>query len=313
MKRFIVPLLVIVAAYALLPRLFTADSTNSILLWLPLVLTVALGEFLVVVAGGIDISVGSIMGFSSMTVGIVFKANPSMPLPLAILVAVVCGLILGLINGALVARAKLPPLIVTIGTLATFRGLAFLIAKGETITGSYVPDSFTKLSNHGIPLGEVTLNWLAITSILCTAAFLWFTTNTALGRSIFAFGGQPEGALRRGIAATRIQTTVYALSGAMAGLGGAMYLSRFGQAQPGSAGSGFELTVIATVAIAGTKLTGGAGSIGKLVVAAIGVSALNVALSIQGISDDWQTLVYGSVLLVMVCADSFRRRSEVVV
>lgn len=311
--RLILGIVALVIAKIVAPRLFEPESINSILLWLPLILTVALGEFLVVVAGGIDISVGAILGFTAMTVGVTLKAKPDLPVPLAFLFAVLIGLALGSINGLLVAKAKLPPLIVTIGTLATYRGLAFLVAGGQTITASSIPDSLLGLSNHGLPLGSVTVSFLAIISLLVLGAIGWFATNHPSGRAIFAYGGQPEGAIRRGISRSGVQLLVFSLCGALSGLAGAMYLARFGQVQPGSAGVGFELTVIATVAIAGTKLTGGAGSILALTFSAIFVSALNVGLSTLGINEDWQMLLYGLVLLVMVCADGYRRRKEVLV
>jgi rhamnose transport system permease protein len=280
------------------------------LLLLPLILTVALGEFVVIVGGGIDVSVGSILGCSAMSCGVLLKAKPDIPLPICFLVGAGCGLVLGLINGVLIAKAKLPALIVTIGTLASVRGFAFLIGRGETITGSSVPDSLTALSNHGLPIGSVTLSWLTILCLILTLATMWCLRFVPLGRAIFAFGGQPEAAVRRGISPVVVQFCVYSFAGLMSGIAGVMYIARYGQVQPGTAGSGFELTVIATVAIAGTKLTGGGGQISNVVLAAILMAALTVALSTLGIDTNWQMLVYGLVLLVMVCGDGYRRRKE---
>lgn len=308
--RLALVILILTSAYLASPQLFTGDSLNSILLLLPLILTVGLGEFVVVISGGIDISVGSILGCSAMTCGVVLKAKPDLPLPLCFLIGAGCGLLLGLVNGVLVAKAKLPPLIVTIGTLATFRGFAFLIGRGETVTGSSVPDALMRLSNRGLPIGSVTLSWLAILCILLTIATAWFLKFRPLGRAIFAFGGQPEASTRRGISPSAVQLFVYSFSGLMAGIAGFLYLARFGQVQPGTAGSGFELTVIATVAIAGTKLTGGAGRILNLAFAAFLMATITVTLSTLGIDANWQMLVYGLVLLVMVCGDGYRRRRE---
>ncbi|MCE9559818.1 MAG: ABC transporter permease [Armatimonadetes bacterium] len=310
MKSIGLTALALIGLYFVAPRLFAADSINSILLWLPLILTVALGEFFVVVARGIDISVGSILGCSAMLVGVILRSNAELPLTLAFAAGGVLGLVLGLVNGLLVAAAKLPSLIVTIGTLASFRGLAFLIGKGETITASMVPDRLMQISSRGASLGGVTFTGIAL---LCTSltvfAFL-FVRFVPFGRAIFAFGGQPEAATRRGISGERVQLFVFTLSGFLAGIAGVIYLSRFGQVQPGAAGSGFELTVIAAVAIAGTKLTGGNGSILKVVLASVIVATLNVALSILGIDTNWQMLVYGIVLLLMVCGDGYRRRAQ---
>ena len=308
--RAAICLALIALVYVVSPRLFTADSLNSVLLWLPLILTVALGEFVVIVAGGIDISVGSILGCSAMSVGVVLKAKPDLPLPICFVVAALCGLVLGLLNGFLVAKAKLPPLIVTIGTLASYRGLAFLIGHGETITGSSVPDALTQLSSRGISVSNLTISWIAILCVVLTGIATWFLRFHTLGRAIFAVGGQPEAAVRRGISLSTVQLFVFTVSGLMAGIAGAMYVARFGQVQPGTAGSGFELTVIATVAIAGTKLTGGAGSILSVVFAAFVMAAITVSLSTLGIDTNWQMLVYGLVLLIMVCADGYRRKKQ---
>ena len=295
-------------AYFFSPRLFTSETLNSILLWLPLILTLALGELVVVIAGGIDISVGSVLGCSAMSVGVVLKSNPNLPLPLLFLIGAGVGLGLGLINGALVARAKLPPLIVTIGTLASFRGLAFLIGKGESVTGSSIPDTLTKLSSQGVSVGGVTVSWIALQCFVLAIIIWHFLTYWRSGRAIFAVGGQEEAASRRGISTANTYLLAFALSGVLAGVGGVMYLSRFGQAQPGTVGYGFELTVIATVAISGAKLTGGAGKISNLLAAAFIMSAITVSLSTLGIDTNWQLLVYGLVLLIMVCADGLRRK-----
>jgi rhamnose transport system permease protein len=308
--RLAIGIALLISAYFLSPRLFSGDSLNSILLLLPLILTVGLGELLVVISGGIDISVGSILGCSAMSCGVVLKARPDLPLPLCFLVGATSGLLLGIINALFVAKAKLPPLIVTIGTLASFRGLAFLIGRGETVTGSSVPDALTKLSNRGLSLGSVTLSWLAITCLFLTLATAWFLKFRPLGRAIFAFGGQPEASVRRGISPSKVQLFVYSFSGLLAGIAGVMYLARFGQVQPGTAGNGLELTVIATVAIAGAKLTGGVGRVANLVFAAFLMAAITVTLSTLGIDANWQMLVYGLVLLVMVCGDGHRRRKE---
>lgn len=305
--KIIVGIVALVALYFAAPRLFEPASLDSILLWLPLILVVALGQLLVVISGGIDVSVGSILGCSAMTMGVFLKSNPDVSILTMLGLASGVGLLLGLINGALVAYAKLPPLIVTIGTLATFRGLAFLVSQSQTITGSMLPDSLGKLANNGLQLGKVTVSWLALFAFaLALVVGLWLRFSRA-GRGIFAVGSQPEAASRRGLSVPKTQLLVYSISGLLAGAGGMIYASRFGLVHPGTAGRGLELTVIAAVAIAGTKLTGGTGSVAKVTLSGLLLSILTVSLSVFGVPADFQLLLYGLVLLIAVCSDGYIR------
>ncbi|HLO97800.1 MAG TPA: ABC transporter permease [Fimbriimonas sp.] len=309
--KIVASVIAIVGLYFLAPRLFEPQPFNSVMLWFPLILVVALGQLLVVASGGIDVSVGSILGCTAMTLGIVLKTNQEMPLWMMLGLCAAVGSVMGAINGALVAYAKLPPLIVTIGTLATFRGIAFLMGQGQTITGSSLPDSLGKLSNNGPQVRELIFNWLLIAALVLSVVVYVFLKRTAAGRAIYAVGSQPEAANRRGLSVAKTHLLVYTVSGLMAGIGGMIYASRFGMVQPDSAGRGLELTVIAAVAIAGTKLTGGTGSVGRVAVSALLLSLLNVALSVFGVNADFQMLLYGSVLLVAVCADGYARGRKV--
>lgn len=290
------------------PRFFQAGSINSILLWLPLIVIVAMGEMMVIITRGIDISVGSILGFSAVGVGLMVKSNPHLPVWLALAAGLGIGLVLGCFNASLVTWGKLSPLIVTIGTLAAFRGLTFLTSKGNQIDPSMVPDSLTALARTGIHLGLVTISTLLIIALsiaLVTALFLKFTR---LGRNVFAYGGNPDAAYLRGISSNTVNFFVYAVCGALAGLAGAMYLSRFGFASPGSAGQSFELTVIAAVAIGGVKLTGGSGSVFGVLMGCLLLSCINVGLSVLGIDENWQMLSYGLVILIAIVLDATTTR-----
>src|SRR5256885_924543 len=141
----ILVILVCVIAFLKEPRFFDPKSIDSILLWLPLITVVAMGELMVIITRGIDISVGSILGFSGIAVGLLFKSNPHLAISAALVAGLAVGLILGMINASLITWGKLSPLIVTIGTLAAFRGLTFLASKGEQIDSSMIPDSLTSL------------------------------------------------------------------------------------------------------------------------------------------------------------------------
>ena len=292
------------AAGAKEPRFFDPKSIENILLWLPLITVVAMGEMVVIIARGIDISVGSMLGFSAVSVGLILRDHPHLPLFAVFLFGLVIGTVLGLLNGVLVVWGKLSPLIVTIGTLAAYRGLTFLVSRGKEIDSSMVPDSMTSLATSGIHLGRVNLNSLLLAALgiaLLTALFLRYAR---FGRAIFAYGGNPEAAYLRGLSPKGIELFIYALAGGLSGVAGAMYLAKFGFASPVSAGDGFELTVIAAVAIGGVRLTGGSGSVLGVLLGCLLLSCVNVGLSVLGIDTNWQTLSYGIVILAALVVDS---------
>ena len=272
---------------------------------MPLITVVAMGEMAVIVTRGIDISVGSILGFAGIAVGLIFRSNPHFPVGLSFLAGLGVGAALGFVNAALVTWGRLSSLIVTIATLAAFRGLAFLLSKGEQIDSSMIPDSLTSLAGQGIGFGPITVSWLLVLALAVALLIAFIVKFTCLGRNLYAYGGNPEGAYLRGVSPNRVNLTVYTLCGALAGLAGVLYAARFGFVNPGSAGQGFELTVIAAVVIGGVKLTGGSGSVLGVLLGCLLLSCINVALAVLGIDANWQTLAYGLVILVAVCVDGF--------
>lgn len=288
------------------PRFLQPRSIESILLWMPLIVVLAIGQLLVIVTGGIDISVGSILGFSGIGVGLLLKANPSLPVPVAFACGLGIGLVLGFVNAALIVWLRLAPLIATIGTLAAFRGLTFALSKGDQIDGSTLPDGLTGLASTGIPLGGVTVSWLLLIGFAVagvTAVFLRYGT---AGRALFAIGSNAEAARLRGVSISKATFIAYCTCGALAGLAGVMYAARFGFVNPGSAGQNFELTVIAAVAIGGAKLTGGSGTVTGTLLGCLLLSCINVALSTLGIDANWQLLAYGTVILAAIVVDGLR-------
>lgn len=292
------------------PRFLNAQSIESILLWMPLIAVAAVGQMLVVLSGGIDISVGSILGFSGIAVGLVMKANPEIAVPVVFLAGAAVGLALGFVNAAIVAWAKVPPLIVTIGTLAGFRGLTFLVSKGDQIDSSMVPESMTRLANTGVTLLGVTFNWLLVFAIAFALIAAFLLKKSLAGRNLFAFGSNPVAAHFKGISGNAVTLWAYSLCGMAAGIAGAMYAARFGFVNPGTAGQNFELTVIAAVAIGGTKLTGGVGSVFGVMLGCLLLSCINVGLAVLGIDANWQMLAYGVVILVAVVVDGIVGRRQ---
>lgn len=305
--KWAIAAIVLVCLWIGLPGVYEPLSINSILSWMPMILLVALGQMLVILTGGIDVSVGSILGLSAMILGIVVSKNLEMPLAQQFAICLGAGALCGAVNWALISFAKIQPLIATIATLATFRGLAFVAGEGSTITGSMLPDTLLNLSGEGVQLGEVTVSWLLIASVAIALVFSFALKFTSLGRNIYAYGSQPQGSFRRGISERTVLFAAYCASGAMAGLAGGFYASRFGLVHPGTAGYGLELTAIAAVVIGGTKLSGGIGTVGGVVASCAFLAILNVALSVAGIGADWQLFVYGVVLLAALGMDRKRQ------
>lgn len=305
----IVALVLLVAlCYFREPRYLDPRNIDSILLWMPLLLVAAIGQFPVIVARGIDISIGSIVGLSAVSVGLLLKAYPQLPTPVLFLIGGLVGLVLGCINGVLITFGKIPAVVATIGTLTAYRGLTFMVTGGDQIDSSVVPDRLTNLANNGINIGHVTLSWLLVISAVLAILAGLATRYLRLYRNIFAYGSNPDAAYLRGISPKVVQMVCYLASGTLAGVVGTMYLARFGFASPGTAGQSFELVVIAAVAIGGVKITGGSGSIIGVFLGCLLLSCISVALPTLHIDADWQTLIYGATILIALIIDAFSQR-----
>jgi rhamnose transport system permease protein len=304
-------ILVIVGAALRAPRFIEATSINSILLWAPLLIVVGMGQMLVIVTRGIDVSVGSMVGLSAMAAGMFMRSHSGLPLAAGVAVGVSVGAFLGVINASVIAFGRVPAIIATLGTLSAYRGLIFILSKGVQVDSNDLPDALTNWSSKGpVHFGGVTISWLLVVALAAAAATAWFILRTRTGRDVFAMGSHPEAARLRGVPVTRVTFLVYAITGALCGLGGLMYASRFGFVNPGTAGQGLELIVIAAVVIGGVNVTGGSGSVIGVVLGCLLLGSINVALSVLGIDATWQQLVYGVVILAAVVLDTLARRGS---
>jgi rhamnose transport system permease protein len=307
-------LLILVVMFAGIrePRFLQATSIDSILLWVPLLVVVGIGQMMVIVTRGIDVSVGSMVGLCAMVVGMLFRSHPTLALPLGVLAGAAVGLLLGSINGSLIAFARVPPIIATLGTLSAYRGLIFIVSHGVQVDSKDIPDALSRWSAEGpVQIAGVTVPWILVFSLVVCVAGSWFLKRTRPGRDVYAFGSNPEAARLRGVPVVRTAFMVYAITGLLAGLAGVLYVSRFGFVNPSSAGTGFELVVIAAVVIGGTNVVGGSGTVLGVLLGCFLLGAINVALAVLGISETWQQLVYGIVILVAVGVDTFVRRALV--
>ena len=261
----------------------------------------AIGMTAVIILGGIDLSVGSILAFSMMILGWL-SHDCNLPLVVAIVAALLVGALCGWVNGLLVTRARLPAFIATLSMMTIARGLANIITDGRQIVG-YPEwfDSFATFRYFGFLSLTVTL---AVVLVIASWIFLRYR---AAGRGLYAIGGSAEVARLAGLRVRQMTTGVYIASGLLSGLAGIVLASRLDSSQP-SAGLGYELDAIAAVVIGGASLSGGVGGIGGTVVGVLIIGVLHNGLNLTGVSPFIQQVVIGVVIALAVSSDTLRRR-----
>jgi rhamnose transport system permease protein len=282
------------------PRFLSVDNFQDILLNISILAIVALGQTLVILTHGIDLSVSSTIGLVAMMVAFVVKQNPAMPVILAVVLGMALGAVLGMINGLIVAYGKVPPIITTLGTLSIYRGLIFYYSQGTWINSFELPASF-KLLSKGTPLG---LPNMVIIAIVVAIIVFYFLNYTRTGRNIFAVGSNPEAATLAGIRKDRIIFLVYVLSGLAAGLAAVLWASRFESAQTNTA-LGFELQTVAASVVGGVSISGGVGTVPGVILGALLLGIIQNALTIIRISPFWQLAVQGLLILIAIVTDKW--------
>lgn len=292
---------------AVQPHFLSPFNIRSILLWVPLLTVVAMGQMMVIIIRGIDVSVGSTLGFAGIVVGMLFRDHPGFNIYLGTTLAILLGALLGAINGALIAWVKIPPVITTLGTLSTYRGLVFIVSGGRQIDPNHVPTALIRWSQRG-PFGFQYFPWVVVIALAVAVVTYLFLRYSPAGRNVYTLGSNPEAARLRGIPVERTTFMVYTLTGAAAGLAGILYASRFGFVNPGETGVGFELTVIAAVVLGGTSVLGGSGSVVGVVLGCLLLGTINVALAVLGVAATWQLAAYGVVILLTVIIDALLQR-----
>jgi rhamnose transport system permease protein len=297
----IVGLLIVVVGIRA-PVFVSASSLTSVLIDTSFLFMLALAQMAVILTRGIDLSVASNLALTGMVMALFAAAHPDVPMGIVLLLSILCGLTFGAVNGVLVAYVGIPPIVVTLGTLAIFRGLIFLIAGGKWIESSSMSPAFVAFPKT-IFLGVHILLWIAALVIAGFAVFLNFTRT---GRALYAIGGNPVAARYCGIDIQRHQVLVYALAGAVSGLCGSLWVSRYGIAYVDIA-SGYELTVIAACVIGGVSIAGGIGSVSGACLGALFLGVVVNALPVINVSPFWQTAISGAVILAAVIINA---RSE---
>ena len=257
---------------------------------------IAFGMTFVILLGGIDLSVGSVLALSGALMAGMMGGGMS-PVA-ATIVALAAGAAMGLVNGLIVTKGKVAPFIATLGTMTLYRGLTMVYTNGSPMTG--FKSDFISMLGSGYAFGIVPIP-VVITLILFGA--LWFVLKkTVFGRHVYAVGGNPEASKISGVKVDRVQLWVYSLSGLMAALAGAILTSRLNSAQP-TAGAGYELDAIAAVVIGGTSLAGGRGWLIGTLIGAVLLGVLNNGLNLLGVSSFYQQVIKGIIILLAVLID----------
>jgi ribose/xylose/arabinose/galactoside ABC-type transport system permease subunit len=307
----IVILLALVVAFSLAADNFlTVDNLRNILRQYSVPAILAVGQTLVIVSAGIDLSVASTAALSGSVMGVLY-AHEGWPEPLALLMGLAAGFAVGAINGFVITKWRVPDFIATLGAFTAVRGVALLVTDGLPVPdytkaqeGRTVPETVTTLgadSVFGIPL-------IAVVAGVCALIGWFILSRTTLGRSAYAIGGNREAARVSGIRVERVKWSIYVFSGLMAAIAGCMLTGRQGSANA-LMGEGMELQSIAAVVVGGTNLFGGEGTIGGTIIGVLIIGVLNNGLNIMGVADFWQRVVNGSIIVAVVALDQWRRRA----
>ncbi len=270
----------------------------------PLIL-LAIGQMIVILTKCIDLSVAANLALTGMVVALVNIAAPDMPIIVILVIAVLFGACLGMLNGVLVWKLEIPPIVVTLGTMTIFRGTIFLLTEGKWVNSHEMSDNFKAFPRSEI-IGLPVLSWFAIGAVVL---FTIVMTRTTLGRAFYAAGGNPHAATYAGINVGRTQFWAFTISGALAGLTGYLWVSRFAVAYVDVAG-GFELTVVAACVIGGVSIMGGIGTVPGALLGALFLGIIANALPVVNISPFWQMAISGAAIIIAVALNAQANRTK---
>ena len=302
---FVMIMLFSLAVGVVKPQFLTLNSLRIILLLVPLIMIGAMGQMLVIVARHVDLSIGSILGLTAMASGMMFRFHPEIWWQLGFVLSIGIGALLGLLNGLLVTLFRLPAIIVTLGTLNLYRGMTYIMSDAKQIDRQYVPSALKEMSQNSPIFG---IPWIIFMSFGIAVLTYRFAMHTRIGREVFALGSNPTAAPLRGINVTKVTLTVFTISGALSGLAGIMYASRWGFVNPSNTGNGFEFQVIAAVVIGGVSINGGLGTALGTVLGVLLLGCVAAALPLLGIPGTTQNAIYGAVILVALLIDRLVRQ-----
>jgi rhamnose transport system permease protein len=284
------------------PAFVAPDNIAYVLDDTSILFMMALAQMMVILTRGIDLSVASNLALSGMISASLAQNNPDLPVIAYIVLAIACGTLLGLFNGSLISYLGIPPIAMTLGTLAAYRGLIVVYGGGNQVNASEMGDVFQNFPKTPV-MGVTATFWIMVV----VAIAIWvFLGKTRTGRGLYAIGGNPVAARYCGVDIKRQQLLVYVVSGAIAGLCGYLWVARYGVAYSEIA-SGFELTVIAACVIGGVSIAGGVGSVPGTILGAMFFGLIVNALPVMQVTPFWQMAISGAVILAAVIINA---RSE---
>ena len=290
--------LLILVTGILEPRFLEAASLRNLALNASIFAILAAGQTLVLITRNVDLSVGSVLGLAAFMAGDLLSSNPGMPLPLVFVLGMALGAACGLLNGVLTTWGRVPALVVTLGTLYAYRGLAFLWTDARQVNAETLPDAFLNLGTDSV-LGVPFLVLIALVVIVVVGQWL---RDFRAGRELYAIGSNPEGARLAGVRSDRRVLTAFVLAGALAGLGGVLFTARFATVDA-TAGTGYELTVIAATVVGGVAIFGGTGSVYGAALGALLLGTITSSLIVLRVEAFWQQAAIGALLLVAIAFD----------
>jgi ribose transport system permease protein len=275
------------------------SNISQVIRALSFIAIMAVGQSVVIITGGIDLSVGSVLGLSAVVTAVLLNQNFGILPSLA--TGIVVGIVCGILNGLLVTKTKLPPFIATLGMMSVARGLAFALTGGETIRN--LPSEFLIIGQGsllGLPIPIIMMILFAVVTGIMLVRTKW-------GRYVYAIGGNEDAAVYSGVNVDKVKLIVYALCGFSAGLAGVLFTSRFGVGQSTS-GLGYELDVIAAAVIGGISLSGGRGTILGAIIGSLLMGILRNGLVLLNVSAYWQQVAIGIVIILAVVLDRKTKR-----
>jgi ribose transport system permease protein len=303
MIQRLLPFLTLIALFVALsiasPNFLTAINLSSVIRQTAVINVMALGMTMIIVAGGIDLSVGSVLAFGGL-IG-TMALEKGMPIPLGVFIGILAGMFWGFVNGTLITRLRINPFIVTLGTLGIVRGITLIVSNGLPVHN--IPPGFSYLG-EGTMAGVPFVLWILL---ICAVAVHFVLEHTKLGRYAFAIGSNVDAAYYAGVPVAAVTVAVYAAGGMLTGLAGMIEASRLMTGQP-TAGQGYELQAIAAVVIGGGSLRGGEGTVVGTLIGAFIMGLLSNGSDLLGISPYLQQAIIGAVIILAVTVDEMRKR-----
>lgn len=290
--------LLVLVTYLINPLFLTPQGIKDLLLNATIVMILAVGQTLLIITRNIDLSVGSMLGLVAFGTGSIFAAMPDIPIFAVFAIGMAFGALLGAINGLLVTAAKVPALVITLGTLYVFRGLNNAWAGGKQYFAGDRPDAFGALSVDTV-LGFPIITLLAILVVVAVAVYM---AGTRPGRDLYAIGSDPDAATAFGIKVSKRVLLAFLANGALAGLAGVLYASRFNSVGA-TTGTGMELTVVAAAVVGGVAIFGGSGSVTGAALGALLLTTITSSLTALRVDKFWQQAIVGVLILTAIIID----------